>query len=69
MDKKLQKSLLSFFEIMLQFCSVDPGSEKELDSGLWLQLLWICLEEEKIINKKMCNPQMKLFEIVSTLFL
>ena len=36
MDKKLQKSVLSFFEIMLQFCSVDPGSEKELDSGLCL---------------------------------
>ena len=33
-----------------------------------LQLLWICLEGEKIINKKMGNPQMKLFEIVSYIY-
>ena len=34
MGKILQKTYVSFFHIMLQFCSADPGSEKELDSGL-----------------------------------
>ena len=31
-DKKLQKSLLSFFKIMPQFCSTNPGPENELDN-------------------------------------
>ena len=34
MDKNLQKTYLSFFHIMLQFFSRDPGDENQLDSGL-----------------------------------
>jgi len=38
MDKNLQKTYLSFFHIMLQFFSRDPGDENQLDSGLWKEL-------------------------------
>ena len=38
MDKNLQKTYLSFFHIMLQFFSRDPGDENQLDSGLWFAL-------------------------------
>ena len=34
-DKNLQKSLLSFFKIMPQFCSTNLSRENQLDSWLW----------------------------------